>query len=121
FFMPAAPLAVGTSYRVVVRPGVQDVAGNPLGFNVVFDFTTAFAADTTPPEVMRVDPADGDTGVPTNAEITIELSEAVDPISVTSTTVKLQQGTSVIAGTLSLLDGNRRIKQIGRASCRESV
>src|SRR5439155_12361256 len=71
FLVPAAPLAVGTSYRAVVGPGVQDVAGNPLGFNVFSDFTTAFAADTTAPEVVKVDPADGDTGVPTNAEITI--------------------------------------------------
>ncbi|BBO87549.1 Ig-like domain-containing protein [Desulfosarcina ovata] len=114
YFIPAEPFAVGTQHRIYIREGVEDVAGNPLDeaypYYYYQNFTTSFESDTTPPELLAVDPGDGDQGVAINARITVQMSESVDPISVTSTTVVLKQGDTVVSGTLSLLDGNRRIQ-----------
>jgi hypothetical protein len=114
YFMPSSPLAVGTQHRIYVRQGVEDVAGNPLdiGYPYYYSqyFTTSFEIDVTSPEVLETDPADGDAGVPTSAKITVQMSEALDPISVTSATVVLKRGDTVLSGALSLLDGNRRIQ-----------
>ena len=86
------------------------MAGNPLAGYRYYYFTTAFADDTTSPEVLSVDPADEDAEVPTSAKITVQMSEALDPISVTADTVVLKQGDTVLSGALSLIDGNRRIQ-----------
>jgi hypothetical protein len=112
YFMPAEPFAVGTYHRLSVTTGIQDVAGNPLASYFYQSFTTAFSADETPPEVELVDPAAGAAAVPTNAQITVQMSEALDPISVTESAVLLEQGGAVVEGTLSLEDGNRRIRLV---------
>ena len=45
---PTSPLAVGTLYRVTVSGSVSDLSGNPLGTNVVWEFTTVSTfTDTT--------------------------------------------------------------------------
>ncbi len=109
YFTPAEPLSVGREYLITVTTGIQDIAGNVLNrWNGWF--MTAFAPDTTLPEVVAVNPVDGQEGVPTNAMITVQMSEAVNPISVSAETVVLAEGGVVAAGTLSLEDGNRRIR-----------
>jgi hypothetical protein len=112
YFMPAGPFAVGTYHEIWVTTGIQDVAGNRLTSTFYQYFTTAFSADETPPEVELVDPATGAAAVPTNAQITVQMSEALDPISVTESAVLLEQGGAVVEGTLSLEDGNRRIRLV---------
>jgi hypothetical protein len=97
---------------------VQDIAGNPLIQYFDFDaFTTGFVADTGAPVVVGIEPADGATGVATNVEVTVAASEALDPGSVTTTTVTLraEAGGAAVAGTLSLEDGNRRIRLVSTA------
>jgi Tol biopolymer transport system component len=39
-FVPAAPLAPATSYRLVLDPGIRDLAGDPLELPEPVDFTT---------------------------------------------------------------------------------
>src|SRR5439155_7590732 len=111
FFKPALPLAVGTRHEIVVSTAVQDLAGNPLSTFYGY-FTTGFAPDTIAPVVVGTDPADGDGEVPINARLTVEMSEAVDPISVSSVAVDLRQGGVAVAGVLSLEEGNRRIRLV---------
>ena len=109
FLVPSAPLAVGTYYQVGVSDGVQDVSGNALAGFAGGYFTTGFVADTTGPQVVLVDPADGAAQVPTNATVTIQLSEPIDPLSVLGDAVVLEQGGFAVAGALSLADGNRQV------------
>ncbi len=108
FFAPSANLLVSRQYRVTVSSAMEDTAGNLLlGTSAVF--TTRNSADNTPPAVARTDPAGGDAGVPTNAQVTVETSEAIDPISVGGTTVELKRGGTPLGGAFSFQDGNRRI------------
>jgi hypothetical protein len=125
YFMPLEPLAVGTEHKIIVSSGVQDVAGNALEYwngsrrcDWCQRFRTAFESDEVSPEVVEIYPADGDEGVPTNAVIEVQMSEAVDPISVTGEAVLLkQEGGGEITGRLSLEEGNRCIKFIPSLLC----
>ena len=72
---PAAPLAASTTYTVTVTTMVKDLAGNPLQSPVVWSFTTAGAADTTPPTVTSVTPLSGATGVSPSTTVTATFSE----------------------------------------------
>jgi hypothetical protein len=60
--------------------------------------------------VAATDPSNARTGVPTNAELTIQMSEPVDPTTVTATSITLKRGATVLPGALALLDANRRIR-----------
>ena len=108
-FVPRSPLAVGTSHTIRVGTGVTDFAANGLR-NFASNFTTGFAEDETQPQVVLVDPRDGDTQVPVSAAVTLLMDEPLDPVSVTADNVALMRNALRVAGTLSLLDGNRRIR-----------
>ena len=65
---PSSSLAGGTIHTATVvggSAGVKDLAGNALASNVTFSFTTAGAADTTPPTVTNFSPPSGAAGVST--------------------------------------------------------
>ncbi len=92
---PAAALANSTTYTATVKgggtdPRVKDLAGNALASNFTWSFTTAAAADTTPPTVTLVSPASGATGVSTATTVTATFSEAMDPATITTSTFELR-------------------------------
>src|SRR5947209_2252846 len=84
---PSSLLAPNTSYTVSVS-GVQDVSGN-----VAPPFSSGFSTGTTTvtarPSVTLVDPANGATGVETNALIRLQFSERIDPVSVNNGTIQV--------------------------------
>jgi hypothetical protein len=91
---PSAPLAGGTTYTATVRggatdPRVRDVSGNALAANQTWSFTTA-APDTTPPTVTATSPESGATGVGRSANVTVTLSEPMDPATINTSTVLLR-------------------------------
>ena len=111
YLMPTGPLAVNTQHRIRVTSQVQDVAGNDLTYFSQY-FTTAFTEDEVPPELVLVDPPDSTTDVAINAQVTVQISEAVDPISVSASTVTVEESSTPVEGTLSLEDGNRRLRWV---------
>ena len=97
---PSADLLASTAYVVTVKggaAGVKDSAGNALAVDRTWTFTTAAAADTTPPTVATVTPADGSTGQAVAVSPTATFSEAMSAASLTTTTVTLvRQGTTTV-------------------------
>lgn len=88
---PSANLEYSRKYKATVKGGAggaKDKAGNPLAADKVWTFTT-LAADTTPPTITSVSPADGATSVPRNAIVTARFSEEMDPATPTASTVTL--------------------------------
>ena len=57
--------------------------------------------DTTAPTVISNVPASGGQNVPANSPVTATFSEAMDPLTITSTTFVLKQGAVVIPGAVT--------------------
>ena len=99
---PAAPLAASTTYTVTATTRVIDLAGNPLQSPVMWSFTTASAADTTPPTVIAKAPLTGATGVSPSTTVTATFSEPMSAATVTNATfVLLNPAHSPISATVS--------------------
>ena len=64
-----------------------------------WSFTTGKAPDTTPPTVSATSPANGDTGIAVNGNITATFSEEMDASTITTETFTLSDGTGT--GTVS--------------------
>jgi len=99
-FNPDASLAFSTVYTATMRSGVEDLAGNNLVSDKVWSFTIGVAPDTTAPTVSSTVPVDTTTGIAVNADITAIFSEAMDPLTITTTTFTLKQGTTPVTGTV---------------------
>ena len=99
-FTPSAALAQNASYTVTVSGNVKDAAGNLMGANVEFAFSTG---DITPPTVTAVVPADSATGVALNSTVKVTFSEPMDPTTINTTTVSLKNTatTAVVAATVT--------------------
>jgi hypothetical protein len=103
---PLSALTNSKTYTISVLggiPGVKDAAGNPLVQTFSSTFTTAAAvpADTTPPTVSSVSPVNGTMDVPTSTSITVAFSESLNAATVTSSTIKLLNGSTSVAATVT--------------------
>ncbi|MGD0416514.1 MAG: Ig-like domain-containing protein, partial [Terriglobales bacterium] len=101
---PSAQLLPNTYYHLHLC-GYADIAGN--GGNC-FDatFWTGTSAVTGPVTVTTINPANSQTGVPLNAQITAEMSNNIDPTTVTNSSITVTpSGGSAIAGTVTLTNG----------------
>jgi hypothetical protein len=68
--------------------------------DVVFNTSTG-GTDTTPPTVAQINPAAGATGVATTADLSVTFSEAVNPATVTASTIELRAGAVVVPASVS--------------------
>jgi methionine-rich copper-binding protein CopC len=99
-FTPSSPLAQNTGYTVTVSGSIRDPAGNVMGSNFVFSFSTG---DSTPPTVISTAPANLATNVPPTTTVTATFSEPMDPATINSTTFALRvtATSAAVAGTVS--------------------
>lgn len=100
-FTPASNLAINTTYEATILTGAKDLAGNALAVAKTWRFTTGASADSTAPTVSSTSPADLDTGVALNSNVTATFSEGMDPATITATTFTLMQGTTAVAGAVT--------------------
>ena len=76
--IPSEVLKVGRQYILYVY-GMSDLAGN-AAINRVYYFNTLFETDNEAPTISLMSLSDGSINVPTNAQIHINLSEAINPV-----------------------------------------
>jgi hypothetical protein len=102
-FTPSASLAFGTGYTLAVSTGAQDASGNALAAGFSSAFTTAGAPDTTPPSVLSITPANGAAGVSVNTAVSVQFSEAMDPLTINGNTISLvlASNSSPVSGIVS--------------------
>jgi hypothetical protein len=93
-FTPTSNLAPSTTFTATVTTGAQDLAGTALAGNYVWTFTTGAAVVTVPPEIVSTVPANAATNVPLNQAVSATFTEAMNPLTLTSSTFLLYQGTS---------------------------
>jgi hypothetical protein len=88
--VPLFPLGPGRTYALAPNyAAITDLAGNPLdsyyyadGFGRI-PFTAGFSSDVTGPAVVEAFPADGASGLPTNAVFVMNFTETVADIGIT--------------------------------------
>ena len=97
-FTPSLPLSPSSVYTAIITTGARDTAGNALTTNHTWSFATGAV-----PTVVSTDPANTATGVALNKRITATFSEPMNPATINSTTYQLAQGTTAVAGTVTLL------------------
>jgi len=100
-FVPASNLAYNTVYTVTITTGVKDLAGNAMAAPYTLSWTTGTAPDTTAPTVIGTLHDNGETNVPINTKVGATFSEALDPLTVTTATFTLKQGTTSVLGTIT--------------------
>jgi hypothetical protein len=100
-FKPASTLAASTVYTATMTTGAKDLAENALAAKYEWSFTTGTSADTTAPTVTLTDPLSNATGVAVSKKVAATFSEAMDPLTITTTTFTLKQGTTDVSGTVT--------------------
>ncbi|MEG3985172.1 Ig-like domain-containing protein, partial [Microcoleus sp. T3B2] len=137
---PTADLAPGTGYYVEIASGaIQDLAGNNYAGTIgatAWNFTTAVAADTTPPTATFT-PADNATNIAVAADLVVTLNEAVqkgtgnivikkvsdnsvvETINVTSTNVTVSGSTVTVNPTADLAQGTGYYVEIAAGAIKD--
>jgi hypothetical protein len=102
-FTPAAALSPSTLYTATISTGAKDLVGNALANPYIWSFTTGAAPDTTAPTVSSTIPVNGATSMAVNSAVAAVFSETMDPLTVTTATFMLMQGTTPISGIVTYL------------------
>jgi hypothetical protein len=107
--VPHAPMPDNTLMTVVIS-GVTDIAGNAVVPQTT-TFTTGTGPDLVRPKVVNENPFNGASNVPLNAPIMLQASEPIDPGTVNSNTLLIQDNFSFpsLAGNYSLSPDGRTI------------
>ncbi len=100
-FAPQNILTSGAAYTATVTTGARDLAGNALAGNYVWNFTTGSSADLTAPTVSSTVPSNAAQGVTIGSAVTATFSEPMDPLTITTATVTLQQGATPVSGNVT--------------------
>lgn len=101
-FTPTVNMPASTICTATIANTVRDVAGNAMVAPFVWSFTTGPAPDTIPPTVIATTPASNAVNVPTNTQIVATFSEAMNPLTITTGTVRLACPAGVsVTGTVS--------------------
>jgi hypothetical protein len=104
-FTPNNPpgLALSTAYTATITTGATDTFGNTLASNFVWSFTTGTKACAPgAPTVVSVTPPDLAVGVCLDTTVTATFSEAMNPLTINTTTFTLTgPGGTAVAGTVT--------------------
>jgi Ice-binding-like/Bacterial Ig-like domain len=110
-FTPTALLSPNTVYTATITTGVKDVSGNPLQSAYVWSWTTGTSLNMAVPYVLYTTPnsvatsAKAAFSVPQSVSLGVLtasaiFSEPMDPLSITTLTFLLTQGTTPVPGTV---------------------
>jgi hypothetical protein len=100
-FTPVVDLTYSTIYTATITASAEDLAGNTLASNYVWSFTTGAAPDITAPTVISTVPVSVDSSVLTNEEVSFTFSEAMNPLTISTTTFTLKQGDTPVTGVVT--------------------
>lgn len=103
-FVPNTNLAPDTMYTVTITTAVKDIAGNSMAANKTWSFFTGNSVDSTAPMVSYVYPANSSSGVAVNRLITATFNEAMNPLTINSSTFTVHgPGGTPVVGIVTIL------------------
>ena len=97
-FKPTAVLVSNTVYTGTITKGAKNTGGTTMANNYVWNFTTG---TVTAPKVNSTDPLNLATSVALNKVISAVFSEAMNPLTITTSSYTLMLGTTPVAGTVN--------------------
>jgi len=97
-FKPTAVLVSNTVYTGTITTGAKNTGGTTMANNYVWNFTTG---TVTAPKVNSTDPLNLATSVALNKVISAVFSEAMNPLTITTSSYTLMLGTTPVAGTVT--------------------
>ena len=100
-FNPTEALLPNTTYTGTITTAATDLVGNHLASDYVWTFTTGSAVDTTAPLVLSTDPAHLEVGVALNKNVAASFNEAMDQLTITTTSFTMKQGLTPVMGSVS--------------------
>src|SRR3989440_1655751 len=101
-FNPVSTLAPNAVHTATITVGARDLAGNALATDFSWSFTTGATPDTTRPTVSATVPANAATAVPINQTINATFSEPMDPLTISTASLRLTgQGGTAVTGIVS--------------------
>ncbi|MFT6986285.1 MAG: hypothetical protein ACJAT7_002117 [Psychromonas sp.] len=100
-FTPKSNFDASTLYTATISRAVTSARGTPLANDHQWSFTTAATPDTSRPTVTAIYPLDGATNFALNRNITVEMSESLDPSTLRITSFILTDGTKPVLGSVS--------------------
>ncbi len=100
-FEPASDLTEGTIYAATISTGAKDLSGNALAAAYTWLFTTGTGPDGTAPTVVSTIPARDAPDAPVNGAVLATFSEAMDPLTLNTTSFTVHRGMIPISGTVS--------------------
>ncbi len=100
-FTPSNALAANMIYTATITIGAKDLAGNAIASAYITTFTTAANPDIILPTVTITDPLNNATGVARSKVIALTFSEAMDDLTINTTTFTLKQGTTAVSGIVA--------------------
>jgi hypothetical protein len=100
-FIPTENLGPNSLYSAAILNAVTSIKGEAMVKDYLWTFTTGTTPDLTMPSVMLTNPLNNAVGVSRNKVISLVFSEAMDPLTISSTTLTLKQGTTPIAGIVA--------------------
>ncbi len=106
---PAAALTAQTLYTASVSTAVRDLSGNALATAQSWSFTTAAAADITPPTVRAISPAAGATGVASTANVTATFNEAMDAATISTGSFELRDASAALVSAAVSFNATTRV------------
>ena len=117
--MTIAPTALlaGSQYQVYVdyNSNVTNTDGVAVQA-YAFNFTAGTAVDNAAPTIISEAPTNNATNIGTNAALSVSFSKAIDPISVTGSTMKLSAGGTIeVPSTISFSNNNTRVSIVPQA------
>ena len=105
-FAPASALPASTTCTATIGKGVKDVVGNALASAFIWSFSTGAAKDATAPTVTSTVPVNLATGVTIDRNITATFSKAMNPLSISTATMTVNQGATPVPGTVTFAGTN---------------
>lgn len=103
-FFPSANLEANQLHTVTITSAARDAAGNFFSGPFSWSFTTGGSVDALAPAVEITLPANGASDVPYNlASLTVVFSEAMNPLTIDTSSLRLEQAGTPVAGTVGIL------------------
>lgn len=99
-FKPSSNFGSNTVYTATVTTAAKNTSGVALASEHAWTFTSAAAIDTNAPTVSSTNPASTVRDFALNGSISAEFNEALDPVTVNTTSFTLTDGTTPVAGAV---------------------